>query len=172
MPKPKTRPQLTQAEVRKLFAYHEDGYLVWRVRLNKATKIGERAGTTKGNDKGYLRIKVHGWEYAVHRLVYLWHTGESPTIVDHIDHNRQNNKISNLRSASFSHNSWNAVLRKDAQIKVKGVTYREGKKSPWVAELRVNGKRVLHKSFQTLEEAERAVKEARRIYHKGFHEDG
>ena len=172
MPKAKTRPELSRAEVRLLFAYHPEGYLIWRMPLNKATKVGDKAGTLSPNDKGYLRVKVRGYEDAIHRLVYLWHTGESPPIVDHIDHDRQNNRIENLRAAGTKENSWNAVLRQDAKVRVKGVTYRPGKKSPYVAELRVNGKRVLHKSFQTLREAERAVKEARRAYHKGFHYDG
>lgn len=172
MPKPKKRPELTQAQVRRLFAYHDDGYLVWRVALNKATKVGDVAGTKAKNDKGYLRIKINGWEYAVHRLVYLWHTGESPPVVDHIDHNRINNKIENLRAATLSDNSRNAVLRSDAQLKVKGVTYRPDKRKPYIAELRVNGKRVLHLSCYTLEEAERAVREARRIHHREFRCDG
>lgn len=172
MPKPTERPVLTQAQVRKLFAYHDDGYLVWRVALNKSTKVGSKAGTKNANDKGYLRIKINGWEYAVHRLVYLWHTGKNPPIVDHIDHCRTNNKIDNLRAATTGQNSWNALLRNDAQLKVKGVTYRAGKNKPYIAELRVNGKRVLHLSCFTLEEAERAVREARRVHHRGFYSDG
>lgn len=172
MPKPRKRPKLTQAQVRRLFAYHDDGYLAWRVALNKATKVGDRAGTQKKGEGGYLRVKIHGWEYAVHRLIFLWHTGESPTIVDHIDNNRQNNKISNLRPAGFGENSQNAVLRRDAKVRVKGVTFRAGKPKPWVAELRVNGKRVLHVSCSTLEEAAAIVKEARRIHHRDFRCDG
>ena len=172
MPRARKKPSLTQSYVRKIFAYNDDGHLVWRVRLNRSTQIGDRAGTTFPNDRGYLRVKINGWEYAVHRIIYLWHTGEDPQIVDHIDHNRSNNKISNLRAATGSNNSWNARLRKDAKVRVKGVTYRPDKPSPWIAELRVKGKRVLHASFKTLEEAERAVKEARRIHHRGYHYDG
>jgi hypothetical protein len=172
MPKPTKRPELDQARVKELFDYKEDGTLYWKIPLNKSTKIGDKAGTKNPNDKGYIRVKINGYEYAIHRLIYLWHTGESPTVVDHIDHNRQNNRIENLRAATHGHNSWNAVLRQDAKIKVKGVTYRPGKRKPWIAELRVNGKRVLHLSCYTLDEAERAVKEARRAYHKGYHYDG
>jgi hypothetical protein len=172
MAKSKKRPELTQAQVRRLFAYNDEGFFTWRVALNKATKIGDRAGTVSANDKGYMRVKIRGWEYAVHRLVYLWHTGESPPMVDHADHDRQNNRIENLRAASASDNSRNATLRSDAKLKVKGVTYRQDKNKPYIAELRVNGKRVMHVSFFTLEEAERAVMEARRVYHGSFHCDG
>lgn len=172
MPKAKVRPVLTHAQVRRLFAYHEDGYLTWMVALNKSTKVGDKAGTQGEGDGGYLRVKINGWEYSVHKLIFLWHTGKSPKIVDHADHNKQNNRIDNLRAATAGENSRNASLRKDAQVKVKGVTYRPGKRSPWVAELRVNGIRVLHASFRTLEEAERAVKEARRAWHGSFYCDG
>lgn len=173
MAKPKKRPVLTQAAVRKLFAYNDEGDLVWRIALNRATKVGDIAGTKKAEgENGYVKVKIHGWEYAVHRLIYLWHTGESPEVVDHIDHNRQNNKIENLRAASFSDNSRNALLRYDAKVPVKGVTYRPDKRKPWVAELRVNGKRVLHLSCSTLKEAEQAVREARRAHHREFHCDG
>ena len=172
MPRARKKPNLTQAYVRKIFAYHDDGYLVWRVPLNKSTKIGDRAGCSNVNDRGYYRIKINGWEYAVHRIIYLWHKGEHPPMVDHVNGNRGDNRISNLRSATGSNNSWNARLRKDAKVPVKGVTYRPEKPSPWIAELRVKGKRVLHASFKTLEEAAQAVKEARRRYHPGFYSDG
>lgn len=172
MPKPKIRPVLTQQEVRAIFFYTDDGCLTWRQRLNKSTKIGGVAGTIDEGDKGYLRVKIRGWEYAIHRLIYLWHTGESPTVVDHIDHDRRNNRIENLRAAGYAENSRNALLRDDAKLRVKGVTFRPEKKSPFIAELRVNGKRVLHKSFGSLAEAERAVREARRAYHPQFYCDG
>ena len=172
MPRPAKRPQVTQADVRRLFAYNDNGTLSWRVALNRSTKPGDTAGCTGGTEKDYVKVKIRGWEYAVHRLVYLWHTGESPRIVDHIDHNRQNNRIENLRSARPSDNSRNALLRNDAKLRVKGVTYRPEKNKPYIAELRVMGKRVLHLSCYTLEEAEQAVKEARRAHHGNFHCDG
>ena len=81
----------------------------------------------------YKRLRVNGDEYAAHRLAWLLHYGEDPgeMVVDHINGDPRDNRISNLRLATQQQNSWNA------RRKGLGVTKRANK---WVATMRKQGK--------------------------------
>ncbi len=62
-----------------------------------------------GSD-GYYRMKFQGRFYRTHRIIYFMHTGKDPAelVVDHIDGNRLNNRIENLRACTVQQNLWNA----------------------------------------------------------------
>ncbi|NWB47041.1 HNH endonuclease [Pseudomonas gingeri] len=62
-----------------------------------------------GSD-GYYRMKFQGRFYRIHRIIYFMHTGTDPAalVVDHIDGNRLNNRIENLRACTVQQNLWNA----------------------------------------------------------------
>lgn len=61
-----------------------------------------------GSD-GYYRMKFDGQFYRTHRIIYFMHTGIDPAelVVDHIDCNRLNNKVENLRACTQQENTWN-----------------------------------------------------------------
>ena len=62
----------------------------------------------KIDSHGYLLMRVHGRRYAIHRIAWLMHYGEEPPpMLDHIDRNKQNNRINNLRPANHYLNSKN-----------------------------------------------------------------
>lgn len=66
----------------------------------------------KGTERsGYLRVLIKGKNYSIHRLVWETFNGEIPSgyYVDHIDGNRANNSISNLRIVTQSENMKNAM---------------------------------------------------------------
>ena len=89
-----------------------------RIGSRKKQYIGKRAGTL--HHSGYRFINIHGKVYAEHRLAWLYMYGEILTeMVDHIDGNRSNNKISNLRCATRFNNTSNAIKRKDNSSGVK-----------------------------------------------------
>lgn len=159
---------LTQELLQELFDYRDDGTFTWKASPCRRIPAGAVAGTTEPNSRGYMRVKIEGKEYTTHRLVYLYHHGELPEIVDHINRIKDDNKIENLRGATRCQNAWNVEGSPDAKVSSKGITYRRGKPKPWVAELRHNGRRVLHLSCKTRAEAEQAVKEMRRIMHGEF----
>jgi hypothetical protein len=119
--------QLTQREVKRLFDYR-DGQLVWRVKIAARAKIGNCAGCiTEG---GYTIIAVRKKLYFAHRLIWLWHNGYSPeNCIDHIDRDRGNNRIENLRAVSHSCNTRNSKKSKNNTSGVKGICYsrKEGK---------------------------------------------
>lgn len=105
---------------------------------------------------GYNQIYINGKRYFEHRLVWIYFYGDIPQkmVIDHINHNRSDNKIENLRCITQKENTWNR--------KVKGYTQRNGK---YIVKLKANRKDIYIGTFNTKEEALKARKEAKKIYH-------
>lgn len=130
--------ELTQELVKSLFDYHEDGYLIWRVKSCKKVNIGDRAGYLNKPANRYS-IRINGKPYRVSRLVFFYHTGELPKNIDHINHITTDDRIQNLRAASNYENSRNTSSHKDSISKYLGVTWHK-KDKRWNAYIMVNGK--------------------------------
>ena len=102
-----------------------------------------------------VRLCINGKKTnkSIHRLVaehYITNY-ENKSFVDHIDRNKLNNDVSNLRWATSSENNLNVGLRKDNKLGIKNIIYRENKNRYVYAKI-IN--KVKHeKSFTTLEEA-------------------
>ncbi|QHA88189.1 HNH endonuclease [Serratia rhizosphaerae] len=94
--------------------------LVWKQPLANRVKAGSVAGTL-GKD-GYWSVQVKGRKLAVHRVLWWLVNGEIPAglCIDHIDGNRGNNRLDNLRLCSRAENNWNT--RKRAGSLPKGIT--------------------------------------------------
>ena len=94
---------LTVDLLNHLFEYDkETGNLIWKIQ-KRGTRKGSIAGTT--NSEGYRVITVNYKAYKAHRLVYLMHKGYLPRTLDHINNNRSDNRIENLRAVSAGQNS-------------------------------------------------------------------
>lgn len=102
---------ITQERLKELLDYNPDtGVFTWKVNgNNQYVKIGKEAGTLYNND--YIMIMVEGERMGAHRWAFLYMEGYIPESVDHIDRNTQNNRWSNLRSASNSQNCRNKKHR-------------------------------------------------------------
>jgi hypothetical protein len=159
---------ITQDKVKELFDYR-DGALFWKVKLNQRIVIGSKAGTL--DKDGYVCIKIDKKIYKSHRLIYLYHHGNLPTFIDHIDSNKSNNKIENLRSATNSENVKNAKLRKDNSSGIKGVNWHKVTKK-WAVQISVNGQKKHIGIFDDLELASLVAQEARNKFHKEFANHG
>jgi hypothetical protein len=109
---------MTYEEVNALFVYDpETGVLAYR-------NTGKEAGTIGGH--GYRRVSVSGANTSSHRVMWLLHTGSLPfDMVDHIDGDKLNNKISNLRAVSRQDNGKNARRSKANKSGVTGVTWHK-----------------------------------------------
>lgn len=127
---------LTQELLYTLFDYRE-GNLFWKKTLSNVATAGSKAGTVE-KDR-YIRISIEKKDYYAHRIIYMMFYGYMPKIVDHIDGNKQNNNISNLRAISKAGNALNSKVRKDNTSGVKGVTWNKAAKK-WQVQLHVGTK--------------------------------
>lgn len=95
--------------------------------------------------------------------------GEWPeTMIDHINGDRRDNKISNLRLADQYINSQNIIkARKDSKIGLRGVRY-DAKWRKYVPVIRVGDKRLQLGGYETAEEAHQVYLDAKRKHHWGF----
>lgn len=90
------------------------------------------------NKDGYHIIKINHKAYKAHRLAWLYVHGEFPSIfVDHINRNRSDNRIANLRLATMSENLHNIEKSKNNTTGYLGVSYSKTAKK-YVANLTVN----------------------------------
>jgi hypothetical protein len=114
---------MTQDEVRRLFDYDaETGDLTWRVSPSNSVRIGNKAGSDNG--RGYLQVMVDRKLYLVHRVIWLLVHGYFPEHeIDHVNRNRADNRLENLREVTKSCNVRNSRQRTDNISGVTGVCW-------------------------------------------------
>jgi hypothetical protein len=161
--------ELTLDLVNKLFRYDkETGDLIHKA--NKGTaKAGDKAGSVNGS--GYVVTGIEGNKYRNHRIIFLMHRGFLPDCLDHIDNNKLNNRIENLRPATLSQNQQNRRISKNNTSGVKGVKWK-ATQNIWTASVTLNGKRKHVGHFRTVHEAEVAVRKVREQLHGEFANHG
>lgn len=126
------------------------GELYWRVpRRNR--KMGLRAGCVK---RKYRYITIDGVNYLEHRLIWIMVHGSIPLgkEIDHIDRDRYNNRLENLRLVTRRENVLNSGVASSDCSKYPGVT-RSNTPGKWVAGLHINSNRVNLGTYTTEEEA-------------------
>lgn len=158
---------ITKEYLHELFDY-KDGVLYWKKQLSYRGKIGMIAGSfCKRHIYSFTRI--HGRLYRTHRIIFMMHHGYMPEMVDHIDIDRTNNRIENLRAATDSQNKTNSRSRVGSASKYKGVYLnKKSKKNPWVSKIYMNKTYKSLGSFKTEDEAASAYNSAAKEMHGEF----
>jgi hypothetical protein len=108
---------------------YQDGILFWIKRSGRGSHIhpGQRAGGF--HKDGYLQTKIFGKMHLNHRLIWLIHHGRWPAEqLDHINGDRQDNRIENLREVTNSQNSQNQKNRKTNTSGFPGVCWNKTSK--------------------------------------------
>lgn len=119
------------------------------------------------NREGYFQIKIDQRSYRMHRIAWLLHFGNWPAgQIDHINGNRADNRIINLRLVDHVGNGKNRKRSVNNKSGVTGVRQRAPGGS-WLAQIKANRRTINLGAFPTREEAIRARKDAERRH--GFH---
>lgn len=154
---------ITAIKLREILKYTpETGVFIWKVSASNCIKSGDVAGT---QINGYCYIRVLGRKYAAHRLAWLYVYGEWPIQqIDHINRNRSDNRICNLRTATVAENAQNTSLPDRNTSGHKGVSWNKSVQK-WRAYIEHQRKQIHIGYFSDINKAVSARVEAELIFH-------
>lgn len=151
--------EMTQAKLRELVTYNPISGLF-------QSQAGRGIGYPV-NRAGYIAIWLCGKHHLAHRMAWLYVYGECPRVIDHINGDPSDNRIKNLRPASFSQNRANSLPNSNSRHGAKGVHLsRTGKR--WRAKISINKRTVHLGTFPTKEQAATAYLAAARDHYGDF----
>lgn len=132
---------------KSIFIYRPDGTLVWKVKTNKHNRPGDTVGSL--SHYGYICAGYKYNTYRVHRIIWLLHYGKFPKgSIDHINGNKTDNRIENLRECTHRENLSNKKIHREG--KQVGYT-KDGNK--YKAQITINGRKIHLGLFKTEKEA-------------------
>lgn len=144
-----------------------DGHLYWKITKGTRAIKGSKAGKLRKD--GYYDVGLDGKYYLIHRIVYALHYNKLPEIIDHIDRNRSNNKIENLRESDVNYNVWNSSISSANTTGVKGIRkVKRGNYEAFEARVAIKSKTIQVGTFKTLEEAKSAIQIKREELHQEY----
>lgn len=134
---------MTQKFLKETFNYCDTGNFIWKedrpfehfattvgYKVYKAQRAGKIAGKIAINGKRDNREVVVSYKgdkvkYPLHKLIFLYHRGFVPELIDHVDGNYLNNRISNLQELNFQLNTAKATMFSHNTTGYRGVRYRK-----------------------------------------------
>lgn len=155
---------ITQNHLKSILNYdQETGIFTWKIKKGKKV-----AGSIAGKDcHGYISIGIDYHQYFAHRLAWLYVYGVMPSKIDHVNGNKSDNRILNLRPANTSQNACNSKVRSDNSSGIKGVSWDKTYKK-WYAKCCINQKQYNLGKYINKADAEKAVIEFRNKHHGEF----
>jgi len=155
---------MDRERLRELFRY-KNGDLIRIADKNYKDKVCDITENTDFNR--YKRIRTDGARYYTHRLVFLYHHGYFPKYIDHINGNKADNRIENLRGCTRSENYCNQGVCARNTSGYKNVSFHKHT-GLWVARIQKNKKSHLIGYFNSPQDADVEVKKAREKLHGEF----
>ena len=169
---------LSQEYLKECFYYNETtGEVIKRQRPRhhfktlRQYKISIAKSSIPGraiSDNGYITVSIDNKTFYAHRIIWKMQTGEDPSIIDHIDHNRTNNAWNNLRNIQRPDHNKNLGRSIRNKSGITGVYFSKAA-NKWVAQCRVKGQVKYLGVYVDIHDAGRAVLEYRR--ENKFHEN-
>lgn len=160
---------LTIEAVRAALIYEPETGIFRRRETKRRWKAGEIAGGL--NHNGYLMVSIGPCRYFAHKIAIFLATGVMPASVDHINGDKLDNRLSNLRPCNHAQNGANMKVKVTNNSGVKGVSF-DKVNCRWKASLTVNRKQITVGRFDSLEEAKAAIAVARKQHHGEFARHG
>lgn len=165
------KTDLTAEYVREILDYDpETGVFIRKVRTAQCNQAGDRADKLVTNPLcyGYRDITIKGKKYRAHRIAWLHHYGKWPKDqLDHINGDRGDNRIANLRDVPDRVNKENSRRpRKHTTSGYLGVHW-SSQSGKWHSRITVQGKIKHLGTFADPAEAHQEYLEAKRLYHEG-----
>ena len=166
MSRSKNKDKISMEEFRKYVSYDPETGKFTRIRIyNDDPRRFQEIGNITGNptSRGYLEISVGYTKFSAHKLAWYFVYGEEPSEnIDHVDGDKQNNKIDNLRLHTPLENMRNRGVNKNNTTGYNGVYLTSSGKHR--ARIKVNGKLIGLGTFVNFEDAVTARKEANKVY--------
>ena len=129
----------------------------WKKMVIENTNYGYKRISFRSNGK-QNQIQLHRLTFFIHNPSWNIYDGSIDNSIDHIDGDKLNNNIENLRCVTHQENQWN-------QTKAKGYTWHKQKKK-WQAQIKVDGKKIYLGLFDIEENARSAYLEGKIKYHR------
>lgn len=175
-PSQNPRKDISAEYAKIIFEYNpENGRLKRKHRNNvhksANTKYADKFADTSIHHTGYRYASVNGVGYLAHRIAWLIFYGTWPeNEVDHINGNKKDNRILNLRTCESYQNGRNVKKRCNNTSGFKGVHWMQtkGRRGGWGARICTENGRIFLGLFQTPEEAHKAYCGAAKKHHKEF----
>lgn len=165
-----SKHDLTAGRLREALTYDaQTGIFLRNINSRRRPSTKVKAGTT--TVFGYIAIYLDGHTYTAHRLAWLYVYGEWPKgEIDHINGDRTNNSINNLRDVLRTINSQNrrcSHASKSTGLPL-GVTFkRPSLAKPYCAAIHKNGKKIHLGYFSNIQDAHEAYLNEKRKIHEG-----
>lgn len=157
-----------QQKLLNTFSY-KDGELFWKHSHGKI-RAGDKISSVSKN--GYKRVWLDGKHHYAHHLIWIMHNGDGSIPegyqIDHIDHNRLNNNIWNLRLVTPIENNRNRGVSEYNTSGRVGVCW-DKRRQKWYARISVHDKNLFLGYYNSFEDACAAREEAEKEF--GFHEN-
>jgi hypothetical protein len=158
---------LTHSYVLSILDYNsETGIFTWKKRMSSKAMPGDKAGCM--TPTGYIALSIDKHIYYAHRLAWFYYYTVWPTQqIDHIDQNKQNNAIANLRNVDQFTNCHNRNITQSNTSGYKGVSYNQSR-NRWTASIKINHRTIYLGSFIEKKYAIKARQEAELKYLQGL----
>jgi hypothetical protein len=143
------------------------GKFFWLVDRPRRTKAGDEAGHL--NKRGYVEIRYNHTTYRAHRVAWYLHYKEdaAKSGIDHINGERSDNRIENLRLATPGENAKNMRKREGTTSKYKGASWHKAT-GKWQAQIKVDGSNIYLGYFDNDWDAHLAYCKAAAEHHGDF----
>lgn len=159
-------PKFSIGDVRAHFRYEAaTGHLFWLKTLSRRAMAGARAGS---GSHGYISVGFRGKQIPAHVIIWFLHTGVWPgKEIDHINGDRSDNRIENLRLATDSEQQCNRRMDRRNSSGVKGV-YWNKKAGKWQAYITKHGRITYLGIYNSIDDAKAARARAEERLHGEF----